>query len=495
MSRKCGVLLPITSLPSRYGIGAFTKEAYSFVDLLKSAGQTYWQILPLGVTSFGDSPYQSFSTFAGNPYMISLERMCEQGLLSNSELESADFGDDPTSVDYEKLYKNRFTLLRLAYSRDNPKLDENFLRFCDQNSFWLDDFALFMSVKDHYGGLAYYEWDNKLKYRVPEALEAFEAENNDSITFHKYLQYRFFSEWYLLKEYANKNGIKIIGDIPIYVSRDSTDVWAEKELFQLDEQLNPTFVSGCPPDSFSECGQLWGNPLYNWSYHKSTGFEWWKRRMTYALKMFDMLRIDHFRGFDEYYSIPFGDETAVGGRWEKAPGFELFESLQKIVPSDRIIAEDLGFITESVRRLVRFCGFKNMKIIEFGFDSRDKSTENEHLPHNYQKNSVVYTATHDNQTLISWYNTITADERRFLRSYLNDSHTPDDEINIPLIALAYRSVADICIIPMQDWLGLDDRARMNTPSTTGCNWKWRLDKVPEKELAAKMHNFAEIFSR
>lgn len=495
MSRTCGVLLSVTSLPSKYGIGSFSKAAYDFVDWLKGAGQSYWQILPLGITSYGDSPYQSFSTFAGNPYMISLEKLTEEGLLSLSELEEADFGNNPSSADYEKLYKNRYRLLRLAYSRDNPKLDSKFSDFCEKNSFWLDDYALFMSIKDSYGGKAYYEWDDALKLHDADALKEFETENQDSVLFHKYLQHRFFSEWYELKEYANNHGIKIIGDIPIYVSRDSADVWANKELFLLDEELNPTYVAGCPPDSFSKTGQLWGNPLYDWDYHKKSEFKWWKERISDALKMYDELRIDHFRGFDEYYAIPYCDETAVNGHWEKAPGFELFNELKKIIPSDKIIAEDLGFITESVRELVKFCGFKNMKIIEFGFDSRDESAENEHLPHNYHNNSVVYTATHDNQTLISWYNTITPDERRTLRAYLNDYTTPDSEINLPLIALAYRSVADMCIIPMQDWLGLDDSARMNTPSTTGSNWKWRLTEIPDSRLAERMYKFSKTFAR
>ena len=493
MSRSCGVLLSITSLPSKYGIGSFSKEAYDFVDWLKAAGQTYWQILPLGTTSFGDSPYQAFSINAGNPYMISLDELVKEGLLLQSEVDNADFGNDPSRVDYEKQYNERFKLLRLAFSRYSP--DEEFKKFCDENSEWLHDYALFMSIKDDNDGAAYYEWDELLKKHEKSALGEFEEKNFQNILFHKYLQYKFFSQWHRLKRYANSQGIKIIGDIPIYVSRDSVDVWSKSELFLLNNELTPTLVAGCPPDSFSKTGQLWGNPIYNWDYHKKNGFLWWKERISSALNLYDMLRIDHFRGFDEYYAIPYGDNTAENGEWKKGPGKELFSALKYIAPSDKIIAEDLGFITESVNELVKFTGYKNMKIIEFGFDSRDTSTDNVHLPHNYQNNSVVYTATHDNQTLISWYNTISDEERRLLRTYLNDFTTPDEKINIPIIALAYRSVSDICIIPMQDWLGLDDEARMNTPSTIGDNWRWRLDKMPNQELAEVMKNMSKTFSR
>lgn len=493
MSRSCGVLLSITSLPSKYGIGSFSKEAYQFVDWLKAAGQTYWQILPLGTTSFGDSPYQSFSINAGNPYMISLDELVEEDLLLQSELDGADFGSDPTYVDYEKQYNMRYKLLRLAFSRYVP--DEEFSEFCDRNAQWLRDYALFMSIKDDNNGAPYYEWDeNYKKYQKPTLLE-YEKRNFENILFHKFIQYKFYSQWYRLKKYANSKGIKIIGDIPIYVSRDSVDVWSNSALFLLDNELTPTHVAGCPPDSFSKTGQLWGNPIYNWDYHKNSGFSWWKERILSALTMYDMLRIDHFRGFDEYYAIPYGDPTAENGEWRKGPGKELFSALKNIAPADKIIAEDLGFITESVKDLVKFTGYKNMKIIEFGFDSRDESSDNVHLPHNYQNNSVVYTATHDNQTLISWYNTISDEERTLLRSYLNDFYTTDSKINIPIIALAYRSVSDICVIPMQDWLGLDDKARMNTPSTIGENWRWRLEKMPDTELAEVMKKMAKTFSR
>ena len=495
MSRSCGVLLSVTSLPSKYGIGSFSKAAYDFVDWLKTAGQKYWQILPLGTTSFGDSPYQSFSIHAGNPYMINLEKLTDEGLLSLSEIEGADLGNDRCFVDYEKQYRNRYPLLRLAFSRDNPQLDCKFNEFCKENSNWLHDYALFMAIKDSYHGAPYYEWDESLKRHNEEALKAFEQENSESVLFHKYLQYRFFTDWYDIKNYANSQGIKLIGDIPIYVSRDSVDVWSDKNLFLIDDNLSPTFVAGCPPDSFSKTGQLWGNPLYDWEYHKKTEFAWWKMRIISSLKMYDLLRIDHFRGFDEYYAIPYGDLTAEHGSWKKAKGAELFAELKKTVSEDKIIAEDLGFITKSVEELVKFTGFKNMKIIEFGFDARDESSENVHLPHNYHNNSVVYTATHDNQTLISWFQTISDEERMTLRAYLNDFITPDSEINIPLIALAYRSVADMCIIPMQDWLGLDDNARMNTPSTVGNNWRWRLEKIPDIELTRLMKKFAVTFSR
>lgn len=493
MSRSCGVLLSITSLPSKYGIGSFSKEAYEFVDWLKAAGQTYWQILPLGTTSFGDSPYQSFSINAGNPYMISLDDLVEEGLLLQGELENADFGSNPVRIDYEKQYNVRYKLLRIAFSRYTP--DKDFTEFCDNNADWLHDYALFMSIKDDSCGAPYYEWDEELKKYNKSKLNEYEEKNSQNILFHKFIQYKFFSQWHRLKKYANDIGIKIIGDIPIYVSRDSVDVWSNSKLFLLDSELTPTVVAGCPPDSFSKTGQLWGNPIYDWDYHKNSGFTWWKGRISNALTLYDMLRIDHFRGFDEYYAIPYGDPTAENGVWEKGPGMELFSALKNIAPKDKIIAEDLGFITETVNELVKFTGYKNMKIIEFGFDSRDSSEDNVHLPHNFHNNSVVYTATHDNQTLISWYNTISDEERMQLRAYLSDFSTPDSKINIPIIALAYRSVSDLCIIPMQDWLGLDDKSRMNTPSTIGENWRWRLERIPDQNLAEVMNGMAKTFSR
>ncbi|MEE0943960.1 MAG: 4-alpha-glucanotransferase [Clostridia bacterium] len=494
MKRSAGILLSVTSLPSEYGIGSFSNCAYKFIDWLKDAGQTYWQILPLGITGFGDSPYQSFSTFAGNPYLISLEELIEEGLLSKDICNEIDFGDKKDTIDYYKLYRERYKILRIAYENDNLQ-NESFRIFEQENSFWLEDYSLFMAIKDHQNGKPFFEWDSRLKLRDPETLEDCRKQLSDDILFHKYIQYKFYYQWKKLKTYANSRGIKIIGDIPIYVAHDSADVWANPELFYLDNNITPKTVAGCPPDGFSEIGQLWGNPLYNWDYHKKTGYKWWKLRLKYALQVYDVLRIDHFRGFESFYSIPYGEITAENGKWEKGPGAELFMEASDIVERDKIIAEDLGYMTDSVKDMLNKCGFPGMKVLQFAFDSRDLGGNNEHLPHLYKRNSVVYTGTHDNQTIVSWYKTISEEERNNVRDYLYEYNINDDCIYKSLIVLAMRSVSDCCIIPIQDWMGLDDIARINTPSTTGNNWKWRLNEMPSIELAEEIRKISSIFGR
>lgn len=494
MKRSAGILLSVTSLPSKYGIGAFSDSAYRFIDWLKEAGQTYWQILPIGVTGFGDSPYQSFSTFAGNPYMISLEELINDGLLSRELCDMTDFGNNAERIDYHKLYKERYRLLRTAYENDNLQM-EDFRFFEQENSFWLEDYALFMAIKDSQNGKPFFEWDCKLKLRDKEALEACRRSLSDNILFHKYIQFKFYSQWRKMKSYANKNGIKIIGDIPIYVAHDSSDVWGNPELFYLDSDMAPKAVAGCPPDGFSETGQLWGNPLYNWEYHKNTSYSWWKSRLKYALQVYDVVRIDHFRGFESFYSIPYGDNTAVNGKWEKGPGAELFEKAYDVTQKDKIIAEDLGYMTDSVKQMLNECGFPGMKVVQFAFDSRDSDGANEHLPHLYNRNSVVYTGTHDNQTIVSWFKTISDKEKNNVRNYLFDNNVSDEKIYKSIIALAMRSVADCCIIPMQDWLGLDDSARMNTPSSIGGNWQWRLNSIPSSDLAREIKTITATFGR
>lgn len=492
MKRSSGILLPVTSLPSKYGIGSFSDAAYKFVDWLKEAGQSYWQLLPLGTTGYGNSPYQSFSVYAGNPYMISIEDLINDGVLEKKLCDSFNFGSNAANVDYVSLYENRYKLLRIAF--DNDKKDSvGYKNFLSKNSFWLDEFALFSAIKAGQDEKPFFEWDSGLRFRDKNAINRFTETHSKEIEFRKYMQYKFFSQWQRLKKYANEKGIKIIGDIPIYTAHDSADVWANPKLFCLDDNLMPTSVAGCPPDGFSENGQLWGNPLYDWEYHKSTGYEWWTSRLKFALEMYDVVRIDHFRGFDSYYSIPYGDKTAVNGTWKKGPGTELFSALKHIAVPEKIIAEDLGFITDSVKALLRECGYPGMKIIQFAFDSRDNASTNVHLPHLYTTNSVVYTGTHDNQTIESWYNTISEAERENVRDYLCTKS--DAEISRKLIALAMRSVADICIIPMQDWLGLDDSARLNTPSTVGGNWQWRLLSVPGYELAAEINSMTALFGR
>ncbi len=492
--RASGILLPISSLPSKYGIGCFDEKAYQFVDILRTAGQRYWQILPLGPTSYGDSPYQSFSTFAGNPYFISLDELVNQGLLSREECEQCDFTGHPNYVEYEKLYRNRFPLLKRAYERSHIGKVPDFHVFIEENASWLTDYALFMAIKDKKGGLSFAEWEDEIKTRQPEAMEKYRLELQEDVYFYMFLQYEFFRQWRQLKQYANQNGIQIVGDIPIYVAYDSADSWAGKELFQFTENLEPVAVAGCPPDGFSATGQLWGNPLYNWDYHKETGFDWWIRRIRHCTQLYDMVRIDHFRGFDEYYSIPFGHETAVHGHWERGPGIELFHALKECLGDLNIIAEDLGFLTDSVRKLLADTAFPGMKVLQFAFDTREES---DYMPHNYGRNCVVYTGTHDNETTKGWFEHIPEWDKNVALKYMNLAGETNNEIlTWHLISLAMRSVADLCIIPAQDYLLLGDEARINTPSTLGDNWKWRMSEGAfTPELCQRIFGMTKIYSR
>lgn len=492
--RASGILLPISSLPSKYGIGTFSKSAYGFIDILKEAGQRYWQILPLGPTGYGDSPYQSFSTFAGNPYFIDLEALIEEGYLTVSECEAYDVGSNPSYVDYEKIYLSRFEILRKAYERSNIREVDSFKKFKEKNAFWLKDYALYMAVKNHFKGKSFLFWDDDIKCREQSAIDRYTKMYSDEIEFNEYIQYMFTKQWESLKEYANKNDIKIIGDIPIYVAFDSADTWANPHLFQLDENRNPVAVSGCPPDAFSPTGQLWGNPLYNWEVHRQEGYSWWITRIAFCLNLYDMLRVDHFRGFDEYYSIPYGDTTAENGHWIKGPGNELFQALHNELGNDiNIIAEDLGFMTESVKELLKDTGYPGMKVLEFAFDSRDDS---DHLPHNYVRNSIVYTGTHDNDTIHGWYQSISREDKEFAKEYLNNYNTKRKDIHWDYIRLASGSVAKLCIIPIQDYLGLGREARINTPSTLGDNWKWRMTKGQiTPEIVEKIREITRIYGR
>ncbi len=496
MKRAAGVLLPITSLPGRYGIGCFSQSAYDFVDWLAGAGQRFWQILPLGPTSFGDSPYQSFSTFALNPYFISLDALVEEGVLTREECDAVDFGKQPGAVNYKRIYDGRFPLLRKAYQRSRVSEDADFLRFTDENWWWLDDYALFMAVKDRFGGRPWTEWAEDIRLRWDNALDYYRRELYYDIEFQKYLQYKTYAQWTALKEYANGKGIQIIGDIPIYVSMDSADVWANSELFQLTQENVPEAVAGCPPDGFSAIGQLWGNPLYRWQRHRETEYQWWVTRLWYCFQLYDVVRIDHFRGFDEYYSIPYGEETALNGHWEKGPGMELFRTVEQRLGWHPVIAEDLGYVTDSVRQLVRDSGFPGMKVLEFAFDSRDSGSANDYLPHNYPENCVVYTGTHDNETLVGWLGSILPEEREMARDYLWDHRTPDKELYWSFIALAMRSGAQTCIIPLQDYLGLDNSCRINKPSTVGKNWRWRVrEKQLSDKLQAELLRIAKLYGR
>ena len=486
MERGAGILLPISSLPSEYGIGCFSGSAYRFIDKLRESGQKYWQILPLGPTSFGDSPYQSFSTFAGNPYFISLKELVSEGLLKYDECENTYFGDNPERVDYYSLYKNRLGLLHKAYERADIKNHEGFINFC-QNNLWLEDYCLFMALKDKFGGKDLYTWNRDIRLRKPDILESCRRELDFEINFYRFIQYKFYEQWKKLKSYANNNGIKIIGDIPIYVALDSAEVWANPELFQLDKNNVPISVAGCPPDGFSAEGQLWGNPLYDWETHKRTDYKWWISRLKHCFGIYDVVRIDHFRGFDEYFSIPYGSKTAAEGHWAEGPGMSLFRAVEKALGKKEVVAEDLGFITDSVKRLVEESGFPNMKVLEFAFDSRDTGDRADYLPHNYGENCIAYTGTHDNQTIVSWTKTISEKERDELLNYLSRYEPDGKEIHKRLISLVMKSKANVCIIPIQDWLGFDDSCRMNTPSTTGVNWRWRMSETAfDKDLCSEI---------
>ena len=474
MERTAGILMPISSLPGKYGIGCFNLKAYEFVDFLRDAGQTYWQILPIHPTSYGDSPYQSFSTFAGNPYFIDLEALIAEGVLSNAECDSMFFGDEEDDINYAALYDGRKILLTMAYERSRISENPEYQKFTADNGWWLEDYALFMALKDFFNGQCWYEWPEDIRLRYDYALDHYRRELYFDIEYQKYLQFKFFQQYGWLKNYANSQGVKIIGDIPIYVAMDSADTWANPRLFQLDDRNMPTAVAGCPPDGFSATGQLWGNPLYRWDYHRETGFDWWLTRLWYVYQLYDVTRIDHFRGFDEYYSIPYGHKTAEFGHWEKGPGIELFRRAEKFLGWHEVIAEDLGFVTDSVRQLVRDSGFPGMKVLQFAFDSRDTGSARDYLPHNYTENAVVYTGTHDNDTTIGWFEAIADEDWTLAREYLCDFYTPDEEMDQPFVALAMQSIARMCIIPMQDYLGLGTEARMNIPSTIGCNWRWRM---------------------
>lgn len=491
--RECGILLPITSLASKYGIGCFSIEAYQFVDFLVESGQKYWQILPLGPTSYGDSPYQSFSAYAGNPYFIDLSALISEGLLSEIECNELDFGSNNNYVDYEKIYNSRFIALRKAYERSNFLKREECIEFVNNNQSWLKDYALFMAIKGEFNNCSWGQWDDDIKLRKPEAIEYYTNKLQDEIHFQEFLQYEFSFQWQRLKKYANEKGVEIVGDIPIYVAFDSSDSWANSELFQFDEKMQPTAVAGCPPDSFAATGQLWGNPLYKWNYHKDTNYEWWIERIKYSFKLYDVVRIDHFRGFDEYYSIPFGEPTAENGHWEKGPGYDLFKAIKSKLGELNIIAEDLGYLTESVKQLLEDTGYPGMKLIQFAFDSREES---DYIPHTYNKNCIAYTGTHDNDTLVGWMNAISSDDRQMAIDYLNLYDKRFDDCNWDIIRLTLASVAKIAIIPIQDYLGLGSEARINTPSTLGGNWMWRLRPYElDGDLANCIKKVNKIYGR
>ncbi|MDL2324167.1 4-alpha-glucanotransferase [Ruminococcaceae bacterium OttesenSCG-928-A16] len=488
--RKAGVLLPISSLASRHGIGTLGKTAYSFIDFLAEAGQSYWQVLPVGPTGFGDSPYQSFSAFAGNPYLIDLPLLVQQGLLLHQEI-GTEWGEVPSKVEYGLLFKKRFAVLAKAAARQN-KADPAYRAFCEAHASWLDDYALYMAIKEAHGQVGLQHWPAPLRTRQPAALQQAAVQYAPRAEFWRCLQYFFFTQWQNLKTYANQNGVELVGDIPIYVSDDSSDLWANPGLFQTDQNGHLSVVAGVPPDAFSADGQLWGNPLYNWPAHKRTGYAWWMRRLAHSAALFDVSRIDHFRGFCDYYAIPAGAKNARVGEWRPGPGKDFIRALHKKLPAMQIIAEDLGFLTPEVHELLAFSGYPGMKILQFAFDSRDDS---DYLPHNYHHHTVAYTGTHDNTTTQDWQYTAPKANVAFCRRYLG--LTPHQNLTESLVRATLASVAQTAIIPLQDWLHLGADARINTPSTLGGNnWRWRLvpGQLPQA-LATHMRQQTALYGR
>jgi 4-alpha-glucanotransferase len=467
-------------------------SAYEFVDFLFKAGQKYWQVLPIHPTGFGDSPYQSFSTYAGNPYMIDLEVLCEKGLLYLSECENLDWGEDPVQVDFEKIYMNKSKVLRRAFDRGFDPDGEGYVDFLRKNEAWLSDYAVFMAAKENSGMRPWKEWDDeKLVFHDKEAIAEFAEKNSRQVDFYKYIQYIFFGQWEALKAYANGKGVSLIGDIPIYVAADSADAWGNRDMFHFNISNNSVCVAGCPPDFFSNDGQHWGNPLYNWDYLKKTDYGWWMQRLKSLAKLYDMIRIDHFRGFEAYYSIDSGAATAQNGHWVKGPGMDFFSRVKEKLPGLSIIAEDLGFLTEDVHILLEKTGYPGMKVLQFAFDS---DSGNAYLPHNYNKNCVVYTGTHDNDTIAGWMVNTPENEVESAKKYA--ALTTKEGYNWGMIRLAFSSVADLAVVPMQDYLGLPSSARMNRPATLGKNWRWRADReYLSDSLAKKIRELADRYGR
>ena len=491
MERSSGILLPISSLPSPYGIGTLGKEARDFVDFLAKAKQRWWQILPVGPTSYGDSPYQSFSAYAGNPYFIDLEQLIELGLLEKEEVEGCDWGSDPTKVDYGKIYESRFQLLEKASAKGWERYGAEIEAFVGQNQSWLPDYALFMALKRANGMKAWTEWPEDVRMREPSALEKARVELQEDIRLFTFIQFVFFRQWRTLKAYAHEKNVGIIGDMPIYVAMDSADVWADPKSFQLDSRNVPTEVSGVPPDSFTADGQLWGNPLYNWEAMKADGYGWWIRRIAGASKLYDVIRIDHFRGFESYWAVPGGAKTAKDGHWVKGPGMDLLGVLKRWFPDLEFIAEDLGYLTPEVKQLLEDFGFPGMKVLEFAFDSREPSN---YLPHTYTSHCVCYAGTHDNAPLMVWKDEAAKEDIAMAIQYLglNDQ----EGFHWGVLRGGMSSVADLFVAQMQDYLGLGRGSRMNTPGILGGNWQWRM--LPGQitpELTEKIAGMTRMYGR
>lgn len=492
MERSSGILLPISALPSLYGIGTLGKAAYRFVDILAKAEQRWWQILPVGPTSYGDSPYQSFSTFAGNPYFIDLERLCEEGLLDREEVEAVDWGSDSQKVDYEKIYNSRFLLLKKAKQRGWKRDAEEIKRFTEENQSWLPDYALYMALKRYFGMRAWTEWeDADIRLRKKEAMETYRDKLAEEVDLFIYIQYLFFKQWDALRAYAKEHNIGIIGDMPIYVAMDSADVWAEPHWFQLDEKNVPREVAGVPPDYFTADGQLWGNPLYDWDAMQKDGYGWWIRRIAGAEKLYDVIRIDHFRGLESYWAVPYGDTHARNGHWVKGPGMALISVLKEKFPRVDFIAEDLGFLTVEVQQLLKDSGFPGMKVLEFAFDSREPS---DYLPHTYTPHCVCYVGTHDNETVMAWKEAAAPEDIAMAKKYLGLNE--EEGFHWGIIRGGMSSVAELFVAQMQDFLALGAEARMNTPSKLGGNWQWRLTEGQiTEDLIERIADMTRLYGR
>ncbi len=487
--RSSGILMHLTSLPSPYGIGTMGKAAYDFVDFLSRADQSYWQILPLTPTGYGNSPYQSCSSYAGNPYLIDLDLLVKEKLLKKEEILAFSWGEDETRVDFGAMYENRMQVLKMAFRRFRPNGD--YEAFLAENP-WLKDHCLFLAIKENMGGKPWQDWPENLKKRNKKALEKMEAQLSEELSFHFFLQYQFARQWQALRSYAHDKGICIIGDVPIYVPLDSADVWTQPKLFQLDKDLHPKQVAGCPPDAFTEDGQLWGNPIYDWKKHKATGYAWWMARLGAAAKLYDVIRIDHFRGFESFWSVPAGDATAKNGCWVKGPGHDFIQALHKNLPEQPFIAEDLGYLTPEVRQLQLDSGYPGMKVIEFAFDSREES---DYLPHRYTEDSVCYTGTHDNVTVRQWFQEAAPEDVAVAKAYLGLNK--EEGYTWGMIRGGMSSVSKLFVAQMQDYLGLGKEGRMNFPGTlSDDNWTWRAKKgFASKKLADKIYAVTKRYGR
>lgn len=491
MERSSGILMHIASLPGKFGIGSVGKGAYKFVDFLNKSGQKYWQILPIGHTSYGDSPYQCFSAFAGNPNFVDFELLIEERLLNENDYNNINFGIEEDKIDYSTIFLERQKIFKIAFNNFKKIQCNEFEIFKEKNSFWLKEYSLYMSVKEHFELKSWQEWDEDIRTRETLALEKYKFMLSERIEYWSFIQYEFFKQWEKLKSYANKKGISIIGDIPIYVAEDGSDIWSNPKMFKMDKNLKPTVVSGCPPDMFSSTGQLWGNPIYNWDEMDKDNYSWWILRIKESFKLYDVVRIDHYRGFEAYWEVPYGDKTAENGKWVKGPNIKLINAIKGELGNLNIIAEDLGFLTEDFARFKEASGYPGMKILQFAFGGDDS----EYLPHNYEKNCVAYTGTHDNDTIKGWLeHSGSREEVKNAKKYI--PLTRGEGYNLGFIRGVWSSVSYLAIAPMQDFLNLGNNARINLPSTLGGNWQWRIkEEQLSKNLAKRIYELTKRYGR